>query len=33
VVCISVALTGLLAAYIPSVRAASIDPMKALRRE
>jgi putative ABC transport system permease protein len=33
VVCISVALTGLLAAYIPSIRAASIDPMKALRSE
>jgi ABC-type antimicrobial peptide transport system permease subunit len=33
VVCISVALTGLLAAYIPSIRAASIDPMQALRAE
>ncbi|OJV40428.1 MAG: hypothetical protein BGO25_03660 [Acidobacteriales bacterium 59-55] len=33
VVCISVTLTGLLAAYIPSIRAASIDPMKALRTE
>jgi putative ABC transport system permease protein len=33
VVCISVALTGLLAAYIPSIRAASIDPMQALRTE
>jgi predicted permease len=33
VVCISVTLTGLLAAYIPSIRAASIDPMKALRSE
>jgi putative ABC transport system permease protein len=33
VVCISVALTGLLAAYIPSIRAASIDPVQALRTE
>jgi putative ABC transport system permease protein len=33
VVCISVTLTGLLAAYVPSIRAASIDPMKALRSE
>ena len=33
VVCISVTLTGFLAAYIPSIRAASIDPMKALRSE
>ena len=33
VVCISVALTGLLAAYIPAIGAASIDPMKALRTE
>jgi predicted permease len=33
IVCISVTLTGLLAAYIPSIRAASIDPMKALRSE
>jgi len=33
VVCISVALTGLLAAYIPSIRAASIDPMQALRSD
>ena len=32
-VCASVAGTGLLAAYIPSIRAASIDPMKALRSE
>jgi len=33
VVCVVVALTGLLAAYIPSMRAASIDPMQALRTE
>lgn len=33
VVCFSVALTGILASYIPSMRAASIDPMKALRTE
>jgi putative ABC transport system permease protein len=33
VVCFSVALTGILAAYIPAMRAASIDPMKALRTE
>jgi len=33
IVCISVALTGLLAAYVPSMRAASIDPMQALRTE
>jgi predicted permease len=33
VVCISVALTGLLAAYIPALRAASIDPTQALRSE
>jgi ABC-type antimicrobial peptide transport system permease subunit len=33
VVCISVTLTGFLAVYIPSIRAASIDPMKALRSE
>lgn len=33
VVCISVALTGFLAAYIPSIRAASIDPVQALRTE
>lgn len=32
-VCASVAVTGLLAAYIPSIRAASIDPIKALRSE
>jgi len=32
-VCISVAMTGLLAAYIPSVRAACVDPMAALRHE
>ncbi|HEV2710904.1 MAG TPA: ABC transporter permease [Edaphobacter sp.] len=33
VVCISVALAGLLAAYIPAFRAASIDPAQALRSE
>jgi ABC-type antimicrobial peptide transport system permease subunit len=33
VVCISVAFAGLLAAYIPAVRAASIDPTQALRSE
>jgi putative ABC transport system permease protein len=33
VVCISIALTGFLAACIPSIRAASIDPMQALRNE
>ena len=33
IVCISVAMTGLLAAYIPCVRAASVDPMQALRSE
>lgn len=33
VVCIAVVLTGFLAAYIPSIRAASIDPMQALRSE
>jgi putative ABC transport system permease protein len=33
VVCVAVALTGFLAAYIPSMRAASIDPMQALRTE
>ena len=32
-VCISVALAGLLAAYIPAFRAASIDPTQALRSE
>jgi predicted permease len=32
-VCVAVAFTGLLAAYIPSIRAASIDPMQALRTE
>ncbi len=33
VVCISVAFAGLLAAYIPAFRAASIDPTQALRSE
>jgi predicted permease len=33
VVCISITLAGLLAAYIPAFRAASIDPIQALRRE
>ncbi|HUZ95872.1 MAG TPA: FtsX-like permease family protein, partial [Edaphobacter sp.] len=33
VVCISVAFAGLLAAYIPAFRAASIDPAQALRSE
>jgi putative ABC transport system permease protein len=33
VVCISIALTGFLAACIPSIRAASIDPMHALRND
>jgi predicted permease len=33
VVCISVAVAGLLAAYIPAFRAASIDPTQALRSE
>jgi predicted permease len=33
VVCLSVALAGLLAAYIPAFRAASIDPTRALRSE
>jgi putative ABC transport system permease protein len=33
VVCISVAFAGLLAAYIPALRAASIDPTQALRSE
>jgi putative ABC transport system permease protein len=32
-VCLSVALAGLLAAYIPAFRAASIDPTRALRSE
>ncbi len=32
-VCTSVAMAGLLAAYIPSIRAASVDPMQALRTE
>jgi putative ABC transport system permease protein len=32
-VCVLVGMTGLLATYIPSVRAASIDPMQALRSE
>jgi putative ABC transport system permease protein len=32
-VCISVAVAGLLAAYIPALRAASIDPTQALRTE
>ena len=32
-VCLSVALAGLLAAYIPALRAASIDPTQALRSE
>ena len=33
VVCISVAFAGLLAAYIPAFRAASVDPTQALRSE
>jgi len=33
VVCLSVALAGLLAAYIPAFRTASIDPTRALRSE
>ncbi len=33
VVCISVAFAGLLAAYLPALRAASIDPTQALRSE
>lgn len=32
-VCIAVALAGLIAAYIPAFRAASIEPMQALRAE
>jgi hypothetical protein len=32
-VCFSVALAGLMAAYIPAIRAASIDPTRALRGE
>ncbi len=32
-VCVVVALTGLLAAYLPSLRASSIQPMQALRNE
>ena len=32
-VCAVVAITGLLATYIPSIQAASIDPLKALRNE
>jgi putative ABC transport system permease protein len=33
VVCIAMAAAGLLAAYLPAMRAASIEPMEALRRE
>jgi ABC-type antimicrobial peptide transport system permease subunit len=33
VVCISVAFAGILAAYVPAARAASTDPMQALRSE
>ena len=33
VVCLSVALAGLMAAYIPAFRAASINPTQALRNE
>ena len=32
-VCIAVALAGLIAAYIPAFRAASVEPMQALRSE
>jgi ABC-type antimicrobial peptide transport system permease subunit len=32
-VCFSVAIAGLMAAYIPAFRAASIDPTRALRGE
>jgi putative ABC transport system permease protein len=31
--CLATALTGLLAAYLPALRAAAIEPMQALRRE
>jgi putative ABC transport system permease protein len=33
VVCAGVALAGLLAAYVPALRAASIEPMQALRTD
>jgi ABC-type lipoprotein release transport system permease subunit len=32
-VCLLVALTSLLAAYLPALRAAAIEPMQALRME
>jgi len=32
-VCAGVALAGLFAAYVPALRAASIEPMQALRRD